>query len=139
MSDFVDIFNQEQITTALTGLLTRLSGVLFIEMPPPGWVFTYGNPRTLPLAGGACEGELVTGQYRIEFVVPAENRTTVGFSLVSGSGVSITVTTPLGSTDVGLPSPPAGIGIGPVTGSDEPRTIVVYSSAPFGVNITFGE
>lgn len=64
MSETVDIYNQEQITAAINALTTVIDKAWLISKPV--WSLTYGDPRSLPEAGGVVAGELVGSEYIIQ-------------------------------------------------------------------------
>lgn len=63
MSDTINIYNQEQITAALVALNAAIAKSWLIM---PVWQLDYGDPRSLPEAGGTVAGELVGSQYIVQ-------------------------------------------------------------------------
>lgn len=61
MSETIDIFNQEQITAAINALKAVIENAWLISKPV--WSLDYGDPRSLPQAGGIVAGEVVGDIY----------------------------------------------------------------------------
>lgn len=133
MSETIDIYNQEQITAALNALQVVVNNTWLISKP--AWALTYGDPRSLPEAGGLIGGELVGSEYKVEFVYPVER---AGSMKVSGETIPVYVTVAFtgGTNGPYLLTPPAEA-IYDMSAASLPATVTINASSPFNVNIEF--
>lgn len=134
MSETIDIFNQEQITAAINALKAAIENTWVITKPV--WSLTYGDPRSLPEAGGVVAGELVGSEYLVEFGYPVER---AGTMRVCGQTIPVYVTVSyIGGAINGpyLLTPP-GESIYDMGSIYLPATVTINASSPFNVNIEF--
>ena len=134
MSDTINIYNQEQITSAINALNAVIAKSWLISKPV--WSLTYGEPRSLPEVGGMVAGELVGSEYLVEFSYPVER---AGAMRVYGQTISVYVTVSyIGGAINGphLLTPPSE-SIYDMGAIYLPATVTINASSPFNVNIGF--
>ena len=134
MSETISIYNQEQITAALIALNAAISKSWLISMPV--WSLDYGDPRSLPEAGGTVAGELVGSEYLVEFRYPVER---AGTMRVYGQTIPVYVTVSYMGGAINGPYLliPPGESIYDMGAIYLPATVTINASFPFNVNIGF--
>ena len=102
----------------------------------PVWQLDYGDPRSLPEAGGTVAGELVGSEYLVEFGYPVER---AGTMRVYGQTIPVYVTVSYTGGAINGPYllTPPGESIYDMVSIYLPATVTINASSPFNVNIEF--